>query len=184
MNRSAFFSKGLYHGFTIGLVSIILFMLMYITNYVPVGIGSGLVTLLVNMLISFALASWLTVSFRKSSMNNVMTYGQAFLYSVFILVTGTIIAQLFTLLFYTVIDPEYMLTTIEKTKAWTENYMVERGIPEAQIQAAMEKMEEQMDKGVAKTILSSSIGNLIIAAVVSLFSAMVAKKEEQIVPEG
>jgi len=156
-------------------VSIIFTMLLYVIDY----------TLMVQMkFLFFSLAVYLGIAiyagidYRKS-IGGFLAYGKAFQHGFLILALSGLIASIFSLLLYTVIDTELpqKLTdaSLENTRAMMESF----GAPEDAMDEAMEKAKESTAKQF--TVSGIAMGYIYIAifsAIMALISAIFVRKNQ------
>lgn len=158
-------------------VSIIYTMLLYVVDY----------TLMVQLKFLFlALAVYLGITiyagidYRKS-IGGFLAYGKAWQHGFMILALSGLIASIFSLLLYNVIDTELpqKLTdaSMENTRAMMEGF----GAPEDSIDEAMEKAKESTAKQF--TVGGIAMGYIYIAifsAIMALISAIFVRKNQPV----
>jgi phosphoglycerol transferase MdoB-like AlkP superfamily enzyme len=167
----------LLYGAIMGVISIIFSLIMYITGYMPVGIKSGLITALITIIILIIFISFGMKSYRDKALGGNITFGQAFLVGILIVIISTLISSLYTLLFTTVIDPDYMGRVMEATRNSTYDMMNNMGASDADIEDALERFDKRVAKMTPiRTFFQGFIWPLILGAIVSLIVAAFTRK--------
>lgn len=173
-----FWKSAINHGVIFGIIMIIIQVLMWMFNFVPVGIGKGLLTFVISLAFYVIVVFLFIKNYRDNSLGKIIPYGQAFLYGLTIFMIGSVIGAIFNFIFLSFIDPEYTARVIQTTATWTENFMKSKGVPDEQITRALDKINSRAIPSPLKSSLSSLIGSLILGSIVSLISSAFAKKEE------
>lgn len=156
-------------------VSIILTMSLYVIDYT---LMVQLKFLFVALAIYFGITIYAGIEYRKS-IGGFLPYGKAFQHGFFILALSGLIASVFNILLYTVIDPELpqKLTdaSLENTRAMMESF----GTPEEAMDEALEQAKESTAKQF--TVVGMALGYIYIAifsAIMALISAIFVKKNQ------
>lgn len=154
-------------------VSVILTMLLYVIDYT---LMVQLKVLFIFLVIYIGIVIYAGSDFRKS-IGGFMSYGKAFQHGYLILIISGLIATVFTMLLYFVIDPELpeKLTdaSIENTRAMMENF----GAPEDAIDDALDQAKEATEKQF--TVSGIALGYvriLVVSAVMALITAIFVRK--------
>ncbi len=111
----------------------------------------------------------LQINYRKS-IGGAMLYGQALGIAVVAMVFAGIIAAVYTYLLYEIIDPSLK----EQLQIFTEEQMMQKGLPEAQLDAAM-AITRKFQKPVVMAV-SAIFSYAIIGLVVGLITSIFTKK--------
>ena len=149
---------------------------MWMLNFVPVGIGKGLLTLLITFVFYIVALFLFTKNFREKTLGGFIPYGQAFLYGLTVFMIASILGAIYNFIFLSLIDPEYTAKVIQTTADWTENFMRSKGVSESQVSQAIDKINSKGIPTPLGSSLKSLIGALIMGAIISLISSAFAKK--------
>jgi len=171
--------SALNHGLIFGVILIIMQLVMWMTGYMPVGIGKGLITLVVTFAVYIFGTFWFTKNYRNSILGGHISYGDAFLYGFTVFMIATIVTAIYSFVFSSFIDPEYTSRIVKASADWTEGYMRSKGVPDAQISAALEKMTSKKLPSPLNSSLKSIGFGVIGGAIVSSISSAFAKKVEE-----
>jgi uncharacterized integral membrane protein len=151
-------------------VSIIYTMLLYIVDYT---LMVQLKFLFLALAVYFGITIYAGIDYRKS-IGGFLPYGKAFQHGFIILAGSGMIASLFSLVLYFVIDPELpqklVDASLENTRAMMESF----GAPEESMDEAMEKAKESTAKqftvgGIAMSYIWIACFSAIMALISSLF---------------
>lgn len=172
-----FWKSALNHGIIFGIVLIIIQVLMWMFNFIPVGIGKSLLMLLIT-LIFYVVAIYLFIkNYRDKNMGGSIPYGQAFLYGLAVFMIASVLGAIFNFIFLSFIDPEYTKRVMQTTADWTEEFMRSKGAAEDQIIKSVERISSKKIPTPLGSSLKSLIGSAIFGAIISLISAGFGKKE-------
>lgn len=156
-------------------VSIILTMSLYVIDYT---LMVQFKFLLVALAIYLGIAIYAGIDYRKS-IGGFLAYGKAWQHGFLILAVSGLIASVFNLLLYNVIDTELpqKLTdaSIENTRAMMESF----GTPEEAMDEALEQAKESTAKQF--TVVGIALGYIYIAifsAIMALISAVIVRKNK------
>ena len=150
------------NGLILGLIGIIYTLIMYFLdlyfNPVQGYVFIGLLVILVYFLLK---------TYRDNFLHGYMTYGQAIGAGMVMFLYYAIIIAIFIYILYTVIDADLM----NKQLAFGEEKMMQKGLPQAQIDAGM-AMQSKLAKPAIMapvTILGTMFQGLLISLVVGIF---------------
>jgi len=175
---SLLLKSALNHGLIFGVILVIVQLVMWMTGYMPVGIGKGLLTLVFTFAVYIFGIFWFTKNYRNSFLGGYISYGDAFLYGLTVFMIATIVTAIYSFIFNSFIDPGYTGRILKATADWTEGYMRSKGVPEGQITATLEKMtSKELPSPIMASLKSLGFG-LIGGAIVSAISSAFAKKAE------
>jgi len=118
--KNSLFISALKTGLIIGVVSIVVFIIMYVADIKPVGIVMPLLILVLSIALSIIV---LVVLFKKyrTETGGFISFRDAFLYCFIAFSVSIILSQLFNYLFIQLIEPEYYKNIMEAQKTWMEN---------------------------------------------------------------
>jgi hypothetical protein len=158
-------------------VSVILTMLLYAIDYTLL---VQLKVLFIFLGVYFGIAIYAGFDYRKS-IGGFLSYGKAFQHGYLIFIISGLIATVFSLLLYFVIDPELpeKLTdaSIENTRAMLEGF----GTPEDAIDNALDQAKEATAKQFTPTgIALGYVRILVVSAVMALISAIFVRKNQPV----
>jgi hypothetical protein len=165
------------YGLYFGLISIILSVIIWATNFMEyLGLfGSVLLGFLQLVLLVFLLI-YFTRLYRNNELGGKITFGQAFVFGVLIVVFSTVISSLYSYIFNKFIDPDYAQRIITMMQDKTYQWMSSKGVPEDQIESAMQKFEAKGIPSPMETLITSMEFGLIGGAIMSLVSSAIVKK--------
>lgn len=167
-------------GIIYGVASIIFSVLMYIMEIRPTSFKTGLWMMFFGTLILVIVLIVSMKAYRINVLGGSMSYGEAFKVGLFVLLIGTAISSIYSLIFITIIDPEYMKIVMEESIINTEQFLLDRGMPEEQVEKIMEEIANQPPKSpVIETIKGFFIGS-VISTIVNLIIAAIMKKKKQV----
>jgi hypothetical protein len=175
--KSSLLQLTMTYGAILGIISVIFSLILYIAGYMPYNfkriILVGLISLA--LMIVFVVAG--TKAYRDKVLGGTISYGQALLAGLLIVVFSTVIGSFYTLIFNLYIDPEYLNKVMDASKDWTYEFMNNMGTPDAQIEDAMEKIERQQANSTPlKTFFQSLYTSAIFGFVLSLITSAFIKK--------
>jgi len=150
------------NGLILGLVGIVYSLLMWFLD-LSFNQYQGLVFLVIQLGLIF----YLLKSYRDNFLHGQITYGQSVGAGTIIFVYYAIIMAIFTYILYAVIDTGL----VGKQLAFTEEQMVNKGLPQAAIDAGMAIQEKIIKPGIIAplSILGSMFGGVIMSLIISIF---------------
>lgn len=168
------------YGLYLGGISIFLSIIIWVTGLIEnLGLfGSAFLGIIQLFIVVFALL-YFTKLYRNNELNGKITYGQAFVFGVLVVVFSTILSSLYSYVFNRFIDPEYTQRIMTMLQEKTYQYMSSKGLSDDQIESAMQKFEEKGIPGPIETLISSIEFGLIGGAIMSLISSAIIKKNIQ-----
>lgn len=118
------------------------------------------------MLVGIVLAQ---LGYRKS-LGGFMTYGQGLGIGVLTMLFASLLSGIYTILLYEVIDPSLK----EQLRLFTEEQMLKRGLPEEQLNAAVD-VATKMQSPVMMFVMSL-FGGTLVGLIMSLITSIFIKK--------
>ena len=97
------------------------------------------------------------------------------------IIVSTLISVIYNYVFHSFIAPDYMENLMAVMQQKTMMFMERKGVPEAQMDAALEKFEEIPT--IMKTLRQTAVTGIIAGAIISLIVAAIVKKKEEDVIE-
>ena len=123
------------------------------------------------MVIQIALLFYLLKSYRDNYLFGNITYGQSVGAGVIIFIYYAIIMSVFMYILYTVIDTGL----IDKLLVVAEEKIIQRGIPQSQVDAAMQIQRKMLTPGFLA--LTGIFGYMFQGTIISLIVSIFVKKE-------
>ncbi len=154
------------NGLIMGLIGIVYSLLMWFLN-LSLNKAQGIVFVVVQLGVLY----FLLKSYRDNFLHGQITYGQSVGAGVIILLYYSIIMAVFTYILYAIIDPGL----VAKQLAMAEETMVNKGMPQAAIDAGMGIQAKIMKPAIMAPI--SIIGSMIWGVIISLIISIFIKKE-------
>ncbi|MEP1033779.1 DUF4199 domain-containing protein [Ekhidna sp.] len=161
-------------GLMLGVIGIVLTLLIYIVD--PTFLVS--MWMLLFFLIFIVLVSYFGIQHRKE-IGGYMAFGKAWIYSMQLLVVAGIVATIFNILLYNVIDPELPSMLADQSVENAEAMMSRFGMPEDQMDEALEKTRtDTLDRFTVMGSIKGFLVGLIFYAILSLITGAIIKKKE------
>jgi hypothetical protein len=154
--------SNLTNGLILGLVGIMYSLVMYFMDLI-LNPTQGYIYIVVQVIILF----FLLKSYRDNIMHGQITYGQSVGAGVIIFLYSSILTAIFSYVLYTVIDPGL----VAKQLAMAEQGMVDKGLPQAQIDAGLAFTAKIMKPAIMSvwSIVISMIWGTIVSLLISIF---------------
>jgi len=177
--KNSMFNSALKSGLIIGAVSIVIFIIMYVADYKPVGIMMPIVIMLIGLAINIVMLVILFKNYR-TQIGGFISFRDAFLYCFITLAIATLVSTIFTLLFIQFIEPNYYKSIMEAQKAYMENYLSGK-VSEEQMAQTLDKLDEQAAKMTAfSSFIKSLIGGVIFDGIIALIVGAIMKKNPDV----
>ncbi|MFY8022260.1 MAG: DUF4199 domain-containing protein [Bacteroidia bacterium] len=142
-------------------------LVMYILEIMD---KSWLVTIL-SLGVNAAILFFAMKSRKNDTLNGFMTYGQGLGTGMLILLFGGLVTAVYTFVFYSYIDPEFIDKILETSRA----EMLKKDMSDEQIDQALE-MSKKFMSPIMMTIFAY-LGSLFFGLIISLVLAAVTKRE-------
>jgi uncharacterized membrane protein YhaH (DUF805 family) len=165
------------YGAILGIILVIISVLLYLLGLMKFNILMSIVIFLINVTVMVTVVVIGTKRYRDEMLGGYIDFGKAFLVGLLIVVFSSVLTTFYNVVFNTFIDPEYYDRTIEAAKEWTGNFMYSKGVPEEQIDQALEQMGGREKPSVISMILGGIMAGAIGGSIVSLITAAILKKE-------
>jgi ABC-type antimicrobial peptide transport system permease subunit len=176
MENNSISSYYIKQGLIFGLVNILLAVLIYLlgadffaTHFILVPV--------VLVLIAVTYPTIVTYRARKLDCNGLLSYGDAYQISFFMLIISGLITAAFGILLYHVIDPEYPKQIQEKMIEHISEYMSSAGMSPEEIETKLNR-QEMAEKFTLMGQVKSFLFSIIFYAIISLLVALIARKKE------
>jgi len=111
------------------------------------------------------------INYRNKELNGVISYGEAVGFGAAIMLFAGIVTALYTIILYTFVDPGL----IDQMKAVQEEAMLQKGMTEDQIEAAMSVASKMMSP--AAMSIMALVGSVFIGTIISLITSIFIKKQ-------
>jgi hypothetical protein len=171
------------NGLIWGVINIVIFLTIY---YVVPDMMSSYALAGIQLLIGIGLAVFFTLELRKAA-GGYWTFKSALLNIFIMFLISMAISYVFTVVFGKFIDPSYPGKMKELVMAKTESTLKSVGMQESQIEEAMEKTKENLQKQFNPTF-SQMISGFGVSAIFyfvgALIFALIFKKERPILLPG
>jgi Protein of unknown function (DUF4199) len=165
------------NGLILGGISIALTLIIYAVNY---AILVQFKMMLFSLLISVGYAIYAGIVYRKE-IGGFISFGKAYQHGFIMFAASGIISVIFSFLLYYVIDPELPGKLTEASIANTEEMMRGFGMPEDQLEEALEKARESTENQFSPgKIALSYVFILIGGAIFALISGAIVKKNQPV----
>lgn len=180
-SRKSLLIAALKAGLIIGIVGIAVFLVQYIAGIKPVGILKPILLLLIALTINIVLLVILLKKYRAEK-EGYISFGDAFLFGLIALVSATVLTALFNFIFNQFFDPSYVKSIVESQKDWMSGYLSGK-IPADQIDAQLDKIDQQMNKTPLASSLTSLLWGSVFGAILALIIGAIMKKKPGIFDE-
>lgn len=165
--------NGINYGVIVGVVSIIIAVLIYVTDITMFSSWwVGLLMLAINTIIGIV-----AVSKAKSAMGGYVSFKEAFTTFFLTLLIGTVLYILFCYILWNFIDPAGANTVVEATIEKTVTMMQSMGTPSADIKKFVEEMRASDNFGLVGQ-LKALVGSVIVYSIIGLIVAAAMKKNK------
>ena len=154
------------NGLILGLIGIVYSLVMYFLD-----LSTNQAQGWIFMVLQFVILFYLIKSYRDNYLHGMMTFGQGLGAGVVICLYYSILSAIFAYILFKFIDTGL----IDKQLAMAEEKLVERGMPQASIDAGMAIQKKIMIPEIMAPI--SIFGNMFMGLVMSLIAAAFTRKE-------
>lgn len=160
-------------GLIMGLVTIVLTTLAYAIDYTIMAnfsFGFGIMALLLVMIIYFY------IQWRKGR-GGYVTFRDAYLFGLLTMVMSGVINLAYTSVLYGIIDPDLPSKLLDAVIESTVRMMESFGLPDGEIDKAIEQLEDQPDQFSVIAMLKNFPVQVLMYGAISLILAAIFKKE-------
>jgi hypothetical protein len=174
--KNTLFSSAFKSGLILGVVSIIVFIVMYVADIKPVGIMMPILMLVIATAISITV---LVVLFKKyrTEVGGFISFRDAFLYCFIAFSVSVVLSQFFSYMFITLVEPDYYKNIMDAQKTWMENYLSGK-VSDEQMTEALDKIDAQAaDMNKISTVFKNIAGSVLFGGIVSLIIGAIMKKK-------
>jgi Protein of unknown function (DUF4199) len=162
-------------GLILGVVAIVLSVGMYAIDYRWM---VQLKAVLISLIIFFAIVVYAGIDYRRS-IGGLLSYGKAFLHGFLVFAISALIASLFSIVLYEIIDPE-LPQKLTDVALENDRIVMTVGTQEDQVEKVVDeerraRMENQFTMG---GVATGYVFKLIVSAIMTLVSALIVRKTE------
>jgi hypothetical protein len=176
LDKGKLFKDALKPGMILGLILILIQVITYALDLLTISLFASMFISFINFGLVFLLLILLVKNYRQNVLNNEMTYGSAFFFSLSISAYAAALLGVYYLLFNGFVDPDYMKNVKEAMLNLTEQFMYDAGLPEDAIEQGMLKASEQELPSLGLGSLYQFMGMLVQGGIVSLITSAIVKK--------
>jgi hypothetical protein len=167
------------YGAILGVISIILSLTMYLTGYMPVNFKRIFLMFLITMTLLIVFISTGMKNYRDKVLGGSITFSQALIVGILIMVFSTVLSGFYNLIFNNYIDPDYSGKLIESQQKWNYDFMNKMGATNAQIEEQMDRFDKlKQDVDPLQAFFQSIYMSAIIGTIISLIIAAFTKKNQ------
>ncbi len=156
------------YGLTYAGIAILWSLVMYVTELNRSDYASAFQ--MISLIAAIVLIRTAVLDYQKNIGNGWITFNQAFREGLVVMVVGTIITSLFTIVYMQYIDTDFVKFIIEKQA----NKMAESGMSDEQVQQAMAMTMKMMSP--MWMMVWGLFGGLFLGSIISLIMAAILKK--------
>ncbi|SHE74527.1 Protein of unknown function [Mariniphaga anaerophila] len=169
--------SSLTYGIYLGLISILLSVIIYITGLIEkLGLMGTALIGIASLVLTFVFLLIFSKNYRKE-MGGYISFSDAFQFGLLAILFSVILSTVYNYIFHTLIDPEYTKNIMMVMQQKTITYMENAGVPETQIDKAIEKFEDL--PSLWDTLRQGIVSGLISGVILSLITAAIVKKKEE-----
>ncbi len=166
------------NGALLGIILIIVSLLFYIIGFIPDSIGRAVIIPLINALIVIIFVVRSTKAYRNKVLEGSISFGNAFLVGLLVILCAYILRSFYDLIFTTLIDPGYADRIYEGLTNSMYDMYSNMGVPESQIDASMERFTRQQENYTPlRAFFSSILSASVFGAILCLITGAILKKE-------
>jgi len=165
------------YGAISGFMLIIASVIFYMFNIMPINFGKIALTGFFNYAIIIVLVIIGTKAYRDKVLGGVISYRDAFLAGLLIILFSSVLSGFYSLIFTTWIDPDYVTRLYTAMKDWMFDLLSRAGYPEEMIDQTIERMEQQEANYSPLMSFFTGIGSMVIVgAIICLITSAFIKK--------
>jgi len=173
-NKQSILQYSMTNGAVLGVILIIFSLLLYLLGVMPVNTRTIILMPLASFTIMLIFLIVSMKAYRNKVLGGYISFGDAFLLGLLIIVFSSVISGFYSLIFNTVIDPGYMDRVYEGVRNWSYDLYSGMGLTETQIEEALERTSRQQEnytpiKAFFGTLLGSAIFGGIVSLIISAF---------------
>ena len=178
--KSTFWKSAMTYGVYLAGISIVWSLIIWAGGLLEkMGLFGSMALGLVNLAIMVTFLLICTKLYRDRVLDGNITFGNAFVLGLMIVVFSTIITGVFSYILNKYIDPEYMGRVVAAMQEKMYQWLSSKGMSQDQIDAAMTKFEQKGVKTPFETVIANIEGGLIGGSIMSLISSAIVKKNKK-----
>ena len=178
-NKPNVWKEALNWGLIVGIISIILSVVLYVFDFKPINFTNMGILFLLSMIVSIVALVYAVKAYRNNVYGGFISFKDAFVFGLLVMIVASIISSFYSFIFFSYIDPDYLISVVEGTRQSIEEFMLNRGMSEDDVAKAMEKAAEEPIPTPLKSSLQSIISGSIFGAILSLIIAAIMKKKNE-----
>jgi len=165
------------YGLYLAAISIVISIIIWAANLMEfMGLFGTIFIGIIQLVILVFLLIYFTKLYRTNLLEGKITFGQAFVFGVLLVVLSSVLTSIYSYIFNKYIDPEYAQRIMTMLQDKTYQYMTSKGVSEDQIESTMKNFENKGIPTPLETLVSSLKFGLIGGAIMSLISSAIIKK--------
>ena len=177
--KNSLFNSALKSGLIIGVVSIVVFIIMYVADIKPVGIMMPFVIMIIGLAINIAILVIYLKKYR-TEIGGFISFRDAFIYCLIALIIAIVLSTIFTFLFIHFIEPNYYKSIMDAQKTYMENYLSGK-VSEEQMAQTMDKIDQEAAKmGSIASTLKNLAYSIIFSGIIALIVGAIMKKKPDV----
>jgi TM2 domain-containing membrane protein YozV len=169
MGEAKFYRSAFSSGLILGVILILYSMVLYVFEANVLSIGFGILNFVISIALFVVVMLLAGKSVRRIHLGGYMAYKDAFVFTLVVGITGTVLYAIFTYFYYAFADLSYLQNQVDEFLF----DMQQRGLNESQLQDLKKQMEEQFSatpiKQASNSLLYNSITTVVLALLVSIF---------------
>lgn len=169
MDEAKFYRSAISSGLILGVVFILYSMVLYVFEVNVISFGFGILNFVISIGIFVLVMLLAGKSVRNIHFGGYMAYKDAFIFTLVVGITGTVLYAIFAYFYYAFADLSYLQNQVDEFLF----DMQQRGMSESQLQDLKKQMEEQFSatpiSQVKTYLLLYSIMAVVLALLVSIF---------------
>jgi hypothetical protein len=174
MGEAKFYRTAISSGLILGVALILYSMILYVFEANVLSIGFGILNFVISIGIFVLVMILAGKSVRTIHFGGYMAYKDAFVFTLLVGITGTVLYSIFTYFYYAFADLSYLQNQVDE---FLFN-MQQRGLSESQLQDLKKQMEEQFSAKPIKQALNSLLYNSIMTVVLALLVSIFVKQNK------
>jgi hypothetical protein len=158
-----------------GAVSIVISMLIYAIDFT---LFAGFTFLIISLVVGFGFVIYGGINYRNE-VGGYLAFGKAYIHGFIMFAVAAAISTAFSILLFTVIDPDLPQNLTDAIISNTEAMMQKFGAPQDSIDQTIDQMREEQPKNFAPFgLVKSYFFTLIWYAILSLITGLIVKKNQ------
>lgn len=175
--KSTLTSNAIKHGVILGVISIVLTLVYYVVDYTLL---ATIKIALLSLAIFLGYGIYAGIGYRKE-IGGFISFKNAFLHGFIVFALSALVSTIFNILLYTVVDPELGQKLTDVSVANAEEMMRSFGMPEDQMDEALEKARtDAADRYTVGGLALGYIYAVIFCAIFALISGAIVKKKQPV----